>query len=157
MSGGGWEHRHADGTTFVHPPGGTCDNKGWPDPKQEVLNAIQNDLIDQATGIAEWWAKTAMNDAERTVPKAVEYGSADMDFMGQFMVALVKDKFVGADDAELLRVGREMATTFYLVGKIGRMIGAFQQGMLPSDDTLFDTSVYAMMLRRIRETGDWIK
>lgn len=125
--------------------------------EQEAVNAKQQDLINQATDIAEWWAKTAMADAERTVPKAVEYGSVDMDFMGQFMVALVKDKFVGADDAELMRVGREMATTFYLVGKIGRMIGAFQQGMLPSDDTYFDTSVYAMMLRRIRETGGWIQ
>lgn len=122
----------------------------------EVLNMIQADLAKEAAEIAEWWAKTAMADAERTVPKAVEYGAVDFDVMGQSMVALVKDKFIGADERELMQVGREMACMFYLQGKIGRALGAYQQGMRPSDDTLFDTSVYAMMWRRIRETGHWI-
>lgn len=124
--------------------------------QDEALNAVQQDLAKEAAEIAEWWVKTAQADAERTVPKAVEYGSADLDIMGQFMVALIRDKFIGADEKELMQVGREMATAFYLIGKMGRMVGAYQQGMRPSDDTLFDTSVYAMMMRRVRETGTWI-
>lgn len=126
------------------------------DLPEEALNAVQKDLVNEAADIAEWWAKTAMADAEKTVPKAVEYGAADLDVMGQFMVALIRDKFIGADEKELMQVGREMATAFYLMGKLGRMVGAYQQGMRPSDDTLFDTSVYSMMLRRIRETGTWL-
>lgn len=124
--------------------------------QDEKLNAVQADLAKEGAEIAEWWVKTAMRDAEKTVPKAVEYGAVDFDIMGQAMVALVADKFNGADDAELMRVGREMACMFYLLGKVGRMIGAYQAGVMPSDDTLFDTSVYAMMLRRIREKGNWI-
>lgn len=126
------------------------------DMPEEALNAVQKDLVNEAADIAEWWAKTALADAEKTVPKAVEYGAADLDVMGQFMVALICDKFIGADEKELMQVGREMATAFYLMGKLGRMVGAYQQGMRPSDDTLFDTSVYSMMLRRIRETGTWL-
>ena len=122
----------------------------------EKLNAVQKDLAAEAAEIAEWWVNTATTDALRTVPKAVEYGAVDFDSMGLAMVALVKDKFNGADDAELMRVGREMAAMFYLNGKIGRALGAFQQGMRPSDDTIFDICVYAMMWRRIREKGHWI-
>jgi hypothetical protein len=124
--------------------------------KLEALNAIQQDLITEAAEIAEWWLKTAQADAERTVPKAVEYGAADFDVMGQSMVALIRDKFIGADENELMRIGREMACMFYIQGKLGRALGAYQQGMRPSNDTLFDISVYAMMWRRIRETGSWI-
>lgn len=124
---------------------------------QDDLTGKQQDMYRQLTGITDWWAKTAMADAERTIPKAIEYGSADFDLMGQFMVALIGDKLNGATDDEKLRVGREMAVTFYLIGKLGRMVGAFATGVLPSDDTLFDTTIYSMMLRRIRQTGHWVE
>lgn len=125
--------------------------------QDERITGVQNDLISQATEIAEWWVKTAQIDAERTAPKAVEYGAADFELMGQMMVALIKDKFVGADDAELMKIGREMACMFYLQGKIGRALGAYQQGMVPSDDTVFDIRVYAVMWERIRQIGYWVK
>lgn len=144
-------------------PGRFCDDSrcaaiytGQADDVAEPLNTIQEDLIKKVTEISEWWVKTAQSDAERTVPKAVEYGAVDFDLMGMYMVALVRDKFEGADDAELMAVGREMAVAFYLIGKMGRMVGAYQQGVMPSDDTIFDTGIYAMMMRRIRETGRWV-
>jgi hypothetical protein len=124
--------------------------------QDEALNAVQKDLIAEAAEIAGWWVDTAKADAERTVPKAVEYGAADFDLMGQFMVALIRDKFIGADEKELMQVGRELAVTFYLIGKMGRAVGAYSQGMRPSGDTIFDTRVYAMMWQRIRDTGSWI-
>lgn len=124
---------------------------------EDITTGKQDDLRQQLNGITDWWIKTAMADAEKTLPKAIEYGSADFDLMGQFMVALVKDKLEGATDDEKLRVGREMAVTFYLIGKLGRMVGAYATGVLPSDDTLFDTNIYSMMLRRIRETGHWVE
>lgn len=123
----------------------------------EKAKAIQDDLVGEAMRIAGWWVDTAKADAERTVPKAVEYGSADFDLMGQFMVALLGDKLNGATDEEKMRVGREMAVTFYLIGKMGRAVGAYARGVLPSDDTIFDTRIYAMMWQRIRETGHWIE
>lgn len=123
----------------------------------EELNAEQEDLARELTKILDWWINTAKADAERTVPKAIEYGAVDFDIMGQFMVALIADKLHGADDAEKMRVGREMAITFYMLGKLGRMVGAYATGVLPSDDTLFDASIYSMMLRRVRETGHWVE
>lgn len=129
----------------------------WWDPNfTEKLNAELDDLAKELTEIAGWWVETSKADAERTIPKAIEYGSADFDTMAQAMLALVGDKFGGADDAEKMRVGREMAVLFYLNGKIGRALGAYAKGVMPSDDTLFDIRVYAMMWWRIRSTGTWV-
>lgn len=122
----------------------------------EAGAARDQDIANEAMKIAEWWVETSKHDAGKTVPKAIEYGSLDFDLMGVFMTGLLGDRLDGADDAEKKQVGQEMAVLFYLIGKLGRAIGAYNQGVLPSDDTLFDTSVYAMMWRRIRETGRWI-
>lgn len=127
-----------------------------PDASQK-LNDEQEALAKELTDIAAWWVTTSKADAERTVPKAIEYGSADLDFMGQAMVALLGEKFKGADADEKMRAGREIAIMFYQIGKLGRALGAFAQGVLPSDDTLFDNRVYAMMWQRVRETGNWIE
>lgn len=156
-------HHHIPDSNFGAESAHAGEFANCPTPRCEEIRAslkydadpAQADLIAKVAEISEWWVKTAQRDAEKTAPKSVEYGAVDFDFMGQFMVALVADKFAGADDAELMKVGREMAVLFYLVGKIGRQIGAYQQGIMPSDDTLLDTSVYAMMMRRIRETGRW--
>lgn len=109
--------------------------------------------------ITKWWSKAAAGDAMVTVPKAIEYGAADLDVMGTAMWALVREKFEAKDDPLLpdsSAIGREMACAFYLLGKVARMYGAYEQGKLPSEDTLFDISVYSMMLRRIRQTGRWV-
>lgn len=124
---------------------------------KKAESGSKSDIQRQVEDIAAWWIGKAGEDATKTIPKAVEYGAVDFDLMGTFMVALIEDKLGGADDAEKARIGREMAVTFYLIGKMGRMIGAYAVGVMPSDDTLYDTSVYSMMLRRIRETGHWVK
>jgi hypothetical protein len=123
---------------------------------EDDLKGRHQDMLNQLNDISGWWVKTAMADVEKTAPKAIEYGSVDFDIMGQFMVALVNDKLEGASAEEKMKIGREMAVTFYLLGKLGRMVGAYATGILPSDDTLYDTSIYSMMLRRIRETGTWV-
>jgi hypothetical protein len=51
--------------------------------------------------------------------------------------------------------GAEAATLWYALGKVARAVAAYREGRLPSDDTLHDLSVYAMMARRIRQTGRW--
>lgn len=168
-------HVEGDSVYSVHPGlgpellarCGVCENLGMQMPKpvdpakgerlSEKLNAEQEDLARELTQIMGWWIDTAKTDAEKTVPKAIQYGAVDFDIMGQFMVALVADKLHGADDAEKMRVGREMAIAFYMLGKMGRMVGAYATGVLPSDDTLFDTTIYSMMLRRVRETGHWVE
>jgi hypothetical protein len=123
---------------------------------QDAEEGEREAMARQLNEISGWWVQTAMNDAEQTLPKAIEYGAVDFDIMGQFMVALVNDKLKGASPDEKARIGREMAVTFYLLGKLGRMVGAYATGVMPSDDTLFDTTIYSMMLRRIRGTGTWV-
>jgi hypothetical protein len=162
---GGHHHIH-HGPEDMETHGGTLVGCAQPECQKwahrlmhgdgEKVEAIEHDLAAEVAEIAGWWLNTSKADAERTVPKAVEYGSADFDLMGQFMVALLGDRLNGADTDEKMRVGREMAVLFYMIGKLGRAVGAYTQGRLPSDDTLFDTSVYAMMWRRIRETGTWV-
>lgn len=114
-------------------------------------------LVEQLESMLDWWADVAKTDADITVPKAVEYGAMDLDIMGLSLAMLNPDAWAGADDAERMKAGREMAVLFYLQGKIGRAIGAFQQGRFPSDDTYLDIRVYSFMLSRIRETGRWVE
>jgi hypothetical protein len=96
-----------------------------------------------------WWRQLTEADIAATAPKATEYSSADLTIMGD---ALRQWHPTGAHDAS---AGEEMAVVFYLLGKIARAIGAYREGHLPSDDTLDDIRIYAVMLTRIRQKGTW--
>lgn len=94
--------------------------------------------------IKDWWIQTAELDLTGFLKKYDEYGHADLDVMGTAMEAL-------AETPEPHHgTGPEMAIMFYLLGKIARAFGAYAQGQLPSDDTLHDLAVYAMMARMHR-------
>lgn len=102
--------------------------------------------------LEDWWRDTAESDLQAVAGKAAEYGSADLDIMGQAMLATSAVKPAKEGDR---MVGQEMALAFYLLGKVGRMYGAYANGQLPSDDTIHDITVYSMMLRRVRSEGGW--
>lgn len=120
------------------------------------LGATYTDMQSQLAEIRAWWVSRAEADANVTLPKALEYGAADFDVMGPALLALGGATWEGADPGEKRQAAQEMAIMFYLLGKVGRAISAYQQGNLPSDDTLFDLRVYAMMACRVRETGRWV-
>lgn len=90
----------------------------------------------------------AETEAERTIPKAVEYGSNSMLDLGQSM-ARAMHRQVGDEEA------MELACFFYMQGKMGRWLDAIVAGRRPGDDTPFDIGVYAKMVQRIREAGAW--
>jgi hypothetical protein len=121
---------------------------------EERKQGRQGDIEAQMAEITEWWRKMSEAEIERTVPKAVHYGAADLDVMGAAMASLLP--LDGADDDERAMMGRYAAVAFYILGKISRMFGALEQGRLPAEDTEFDIKVYAMMASRIRETGRWV-
>lgn len=100
--------------------------------------------------LSEWWREQAEMEIERTVPKAVEYGAADLEIMGTAMLHLVPRELRSR------QLGLEMALAFYSLGKVARLFGAFERGVLPSEDTWFDLSVYCRMAQRVRETGEWL-
>lgn len=108
-------------------------------------------LSEQYEELLDWWRGVSDSDAAKTLPKAQEYGSADLRLMGAAMLELLPN------GEELPpRLGQEMAIAFYLLGKIARMIGAYAGGQEPSLDTLMDTRIYAMMLQRVRDKGEWV-
>lgn len=117
---------------------------------------IDTDKTDQIDELMGWWKNLAEDDAAAVVPKALEYGGYDFDIMGAAMMSLRGDHWVEADAGERMKIAREMAVMFYILGKVARAMSAYGEGKLPSDDTLKDIAVYGMMVRRIRETGMWV-
>lgn len=96
--------------------------------------------------LIEWWAETAAADAEAAATKAEEYGAVDLVIMGTALETMLPEGEVD---------GQELAIAFYLLGKIARALSAYQRGETPSDDTFHDITVYSMMVRRIRQNGEW--
>jgi hypothetical protein len=95
-----------------------------------------------------WWIRMAAQEAQATVAKAREYGSAELQYAGH-----VIGRIGGRDTnpAEAM----ELQIFHYCLGKMGRWTAAVTRGQQVSDDTLFDMGVYCRMVQRIRETGQW--
>ncbi len=109
----------------------------FPDAPPETFELNDSDRLEQ------WWTLLAQRDAIAAIAKNAEYGSRDLEIMGAAMV--------GGADKPVGPRGVEYALAFYLLGKVARMFG----DRPASDDTLRDICTYAMMLRRVRETGRW--
>lgn len=103
-----------------------------------------------ARQLTEWWQAQASREIEATVPKAVEYGSADLEVMAQAMLLLVPPA------RRSVQLGLEMALAFYALGKVARLFGAFERGELPNADSWFDLGVYCRMAEYVRENGRWV-
>ncbi|HEU5046119.1 MAG TPA: hypothetical protein VFT75_18510 [Nocardioidaceae bacterium] len=103
--------------------------------------------------LTDWWLESARQEIERTVPKAVEYGSGDLAEIGYAMSRIM------GRDLDRSPAGHQQATElgifFYLVGKTARWEQAIHDGRQASDDTLFDMGVYVKMAQRNRAVGGW--
>lgn len=99
--------------------------------------------------LRDWWEQTARADLDACVPKMAEYGSDDLEDIGQELAAMMANSgsTQGPD-------GTEIGIYFYLRGKLSRWRSAIERGELCSDDTLHDIVVYAMMARANR-AGVW--
>lgn len=116
----------------------------------------QQEIEARVTEITAWWYDHAANVIDRSVPKAAEYGAADLDLMGKTMETVYATQLKGTDRDFQEQFGRYAACAFYLQGKIARIFGALERGVLPNPDSEFDIEVYAVMLDRIREFGRWV-
>lgn len=103
--------------------------------------------------LRDWWITQAGIETDRTVPKAIEYGSGDLIEIGRQMASILyaNGGKLGYTDEEYA----EMGVYFYLVGKVARWTSALAANKRVSDDTLFDIGVYVRMAQRIREAGGW--
>lgn len=99
--------------------------------------------------LVEWWIDNATKALHRTVPKVDEYGAYDLVVVGDVLCHLI-----GWHDAPD-RAKAEIGCWFYLLGKVARATEALRAHRLPGDDTPFDVKVYATMIERIRDRGEW--
>jgi hypothetical protein len=121
-------------------------------PVAETVENIEHLLVPTPATVESdlraWWETTSEQDLEETVPKAVEYGSQSMIDYGRTLARVAGRKVT---DAEAL----EWAIFAYMAGKLGRWTAALQRGEKVSDDTLKDLTIYSLMARKVRETGEW--
>ena len=99
--------------------------------------------------LRDWWLSTAHADMAMVAPKAVEYGSVELEEMGAALA-----RMMGRSDLSAAR-RVELACWFYAMGKMQRWTAAVTRGEFVSDDTLTDLGVYTLMVRRAREAGTW--
>lgn len=105
-------------------------------------------MSDEELELRRWWMSLAESEIDRTVPKAVEYGSTDLTDIGHDLARMAGRE---VDDEE----AAELGVMYYARGKMARWVGAVIAGQRVSDDTLFDIGVYIRMAQRIRATGSW--
>jgi len=123
--------------------------------RQHFPKTPEEQVQERVEEISGWWRAYSEEAIERTAPKSVEYAGSDLDIMAAGMVALLGDRVDGMPDVEKMRIGRYMAVQFYALGKVSRSLGRLAHGEMPGEDNEFDLMVYAVMARRIRETGVW--
>lgn len=98
--------------------------------------------------LTDWWNQTTKDELKSLLPKATEYGSHDLEIIGQALL-LLNPKLQGKTHPA------EIGIAFYALGKIARIIGAYADGHQPSDDSWHDLAIYARMAQRVRNAGDW--
>ena len=101
---------------------------------------------DYDSPLFRWWRATVEADVLRTVPKIEDYGTRDLEAMGQFLAV---GRNIQLDPQQAAIYG----CMYYAVGKIARAIAALERGQDPGEDTLFDLSIYSMMARAYNEQG----
>lgn len=97
---------------------------------------------DLTLNIGGWWALQSDQDAQLYIAKSNEYGSVDLEIMGDSLALQGVSPREGSEIAAIM---------FYALGKVARAISALNAGKLPSEDTLRDLTVYSMMARLIHE------
>lgn len=113
------------------------------------MNGDQDREQSHMETVRDWWLEVARQEAEKVVPKAIEYGSTDLIEIGRTLGQVMHREGLGeAEQAEL-------GVYFYIVGKIARWTDAVREGRAVSDDTLHDIGVYVRMAQRIRFSGGW--
>ena len=104
--------------------------------------------VERADRLAEWITAFMARTASAIIPKAIAYGSADLELMGKAM-SQVNPKLAENVDPQ------ELAIWFYVLGKVARLEGGYVQGIEPDVDSWYDLFVYSLMAHYVREHGGW--
>lgn len=108
------------------------------------------DSIDvRAKNLCMWLETHDQATREATLPKAIQYGSVDLELMGQALEAMMPQL-----NGKIR--GTELAIQFYALGKLARLVSGYAEGIVPDVDSWHDLEIYSKMAQKVRETGDWI-
>ena len=97
--------------------------------------------------LAAWWEAETKKEIESVIPKAVEYGSADLKVIGYALSQMIGEPKGVTND--------ELGIAFYVLGKVARLVGGYADGRRPSDDTWHDIAIYTKMAQFSRAFGHW--
>lgn len=122
--------------------------KPWEEMRMFDMDDVPETAKVKVAALEQWWMEHAAEEASQTIVKAVEYGSSSLSHVGEALQSV----------AENLRAvsSHEAAITFYVFGKMARIIAALERGDQPSMDNWVDIGVYAKMLAYVREHGSWV-
>jgi hypothetical protein len=116
-------------------------------PLPDIPAGASAELAEKAAELRRWWVNQLVDEWPMVVDKAIKYGGGDLDLMGEGMKMLVGSEGPAG--------GTERALTFYLMGKVSRLLGAFERRLRPGRDSWVDAHVYAMMGLRVHDEGSW--
>ncbi len=74
--------------------------------------------------LAEWWLDETRNELDSVIPKALEYGSADLKVIGFALSQMIGEPKDVSND--------ELGIAFYVLGKVARLVGGYADGRKPS-------------------------
>jgi hypothetical protein len=97
--------------------------------------------------LANWWLAETKFELDSVLPKAIEYGSADLKVIGFALSQMIGEPKGVTND--------ELGIAFYVLGKVARLIGGYADGRSPSSDTWHDIAIYTKMAQYARENGGW--
>lgn len=97
--------------------------------------------------LANWWLDETKNELNSVLPKAIEYGSADLKVIGFALSQMIGEPKGVTHD--------ELGIAFYVLGKVARLVGGYADGRLPSDDTWHDIAIYTKMAQYSRKHNGW--
>lgn len=95
-----------------------------------------------------WWENTTSDELASMLPKVIEYGSHDLAVIGDVMMLMKPELRDQVHPSEL-------GIAFYALGKMARIMGAYADGIAPSDDSWHDLAIYARMAQRVRYADGW--
>jgi len=157
-------HNFLPGTQFINPLEDVESGRApqeWINDGTSIATGGPVGMFDSgpATGeLADWWREMTERDIRKCLPKVHEYSAYDMLLIGKTTADMVGYNavpapydYAEAPDPDYIEIG----CWWYLLGKIGRAIGAIKEGRLPSDDTIEDVRIYATMIARTRDAGGW--
>jgi hypothetical protein len=97
--------------------------------------------------LVNWWLDETKGELDSVIPKAVEYGSADLKVIGFALSQMIGEPKGVTHD--------ELGIAFYVLGKVARLVGGYADGRLPSDDTWHDIAIYTKMAQYARKHNGW--